>query len=108
MLAAKAYSDAGQAASALHTLALLQVHQAKAIKELHKGSSKPGLMQELRTETDLAFRATKVTVRALGQTMFTLEVQEWLWLNLIEMKEANKVRFLNVPISQAGLFGDTV
>lgn len=76
--------------------------------EEDKGSSEPGLMQKLRTATDLALRVTKVTVRALGQTMFTLEVQEWLWLNLTEMKEANKVRFLKVPISQDGLFGDTV
>ncbi len=31
-----------------------------------------------------------------------------LWLNLAEMKDANKARFLDAPISQAGLFGDTV
>lgn len=31
-LAAKAYSAAGQTASALHTMAILQVHQAKALK----------------------------------------------------------------------------
>ncbi len=51
-LAAKAYSAAGQAASALHAMAILQVHQAKALKEMHEGSSDPGLMQELRTVTD--------------------------------------------------------
>ncbi len=43
-LAAKAYSAAGQAASALHAMAILQVHQAKALKEMHEGSSDPGLM----------------------------------------------------------------
>ncbi len=68
-------------------MAILQVHQAKALKEMHEGSSDPGLMQELRTVTDLALRATKVTARS-------------------EMKD--KARFLNAPISQAGLFGDTV
>ncbi len=31
-LAAKAYSAAGQAASALHAMAILRVHQAKALK----------------------------------------------------------------------------
>ncbi len=31
-----------------------------------------------------------------------------LWLNLAEMKDVNKARFLNAPISQAGLYGDTV
>lgn len=41
--------------------------------------------------------------------MSALLIQEHhLWLNMAEMKEAEKVTFLNAPISQAGLFGDTV
>ncbi len=41
--------------------------------------------------------------------MSTMVVQErHLWLNLAEMKDADKARFLDAPISQAGLFGDTV
>ncbi len=51
-LAAKAYSAAGQAASALHAMAFLQVHQAKALKQVHEGSTDPGLMQQLRTATE--------------------------------------------------------
>ncbi len=66
-LTAKAYSAAGQAASALHAMAILQVHQAKALKQVHEGSTDPGLMQELRTATDFALRATKVTARSLGK-----------------------------------------
>ncbi len=108
-LAAKAYSAAGQAASALHAMAILQVHQAKALKQVHEGSTDPGLMQELRTATDLALRATKVTARSLGKAMSTMVVQErHLWLNLAEMKDVDKARFLDAPISQGGLFGDTV
>ncbi len=108
-LAAKAYSAAGQAASALHAMAILQVHQAKALKQVHKGSTDPGLMQELRTATDFALWATKVTARSLGKAMSTMVVQEHhLWLNLAEMMDADKARFLDAPISQAGLFGDTV
>ncbi len=108
-LTAKAYGAAGQAASALHAMALLQVHQAKALKQLHEGDADPGVMQELRTATDLALRATKVTARALGQTMSTLVVQErHLWLTLADMREADKHRFLDSPISQAGLFGEAV
>ncbi len=108
-LAAKAYSAAGQAASALHAMAILQVHQAKALKEMHEGSSNPGLMQELRTATDLALRATKVTARSLGKAMSTMVVQErHLWLDLAKMKDVDKARFLDAPISQAGLFGGTV
>ncbi|XP_051565130.1 uncharacterized protein LOC127447349 [Myxocyprinus asiaticus] len=108
-LTARAYGAAGQAVSALHAMALLQVHQAKALKELHEGSSDPGLMQELRSATDLALQATKVTARSLRQAMSTLVVQEHhLWLNLVEMGEVDKARFLDAPISQVGLFGNTV
>ncbi len=69
----------------------------------------PGVLQELRTATDLALRATKVTARALGQPMSTLVVQErHLWLTLADMRESDKHRFLDSPISQAGLFGEAV
>ncbi len=108
-LTAKAYGAAGQATSALHAMALLQVHQAKALKQLHEGGVDPGVLQELRTATDLTLRATKVTARALGQTMSTLVVQErHLWLTLADMRESDKHRFLDSPISQAGLFGEAV
>ncbi len=108
-LTAKAYSAAGQAASALHAMALLQVHQAKALKQLHEAGADPAGLQELRTATDLALWATKVTARALGQTMSTLVVQErHLWLTLADMRESDKHRFLDAPISQAGLFGEAV
>ncbi len=59
--------------------------------------------------TDFALRATKVTARSLWKAMSTMVVQErHLWLNLAEMKDVDKARFLDAPISQAGLFGDTV
>ncbi len=41
--------------------------------------------------------------------MSPMGVQErHLWLNLVEMKDVDKAHFLDAPISQAGLFGDTV
>ncbi len=56
-----------------------------------------------------ALRATKVTARSLGKAMSTMVVQErHLWLNLAEMKDVDKAHFLDAPISQGGLFGDTV
>ncbi|KAI2662325.1 Dihydroxy-acid dehydratase [Labeo rohita] len=107
-LAAKAYSAVSQAASALHAMAILQVHQAKALKELHQVGPGPRLMQELHTANDFALRATKVTAWSLGQVMSTMVVQEHhLLLNLAQMSDADKVRFLDTPISQAGLFSDT-
>ncbi len=90
-------------------MAILQVHQAKALKQVHEGSTDPGLMQELRMATDFALRATKVTSWSLGKAMSTMVVQErHLWLNLAEMKDVDKARFLDAPICQTGLFGDTV
>ncbi len=53
-LTAKAYSAAGQAASALHAMTILQVHRAKALKQMHESSTAPGMMQELCTATDFA------------------------------------------------------
>ncbi len=74
-LAAKAYSAVGQAASALHAMAILHVHQAKALKEMHEGSFDPGLIR-------------------LGKAMSTMVVQEHhLWLDLAEIKDVDKARF---------------
>ncbi len=102
-LAAKAYSAAGQAASALHAMAILQVHQAKALKQVHEGSTDLGLMQELRTGTDFALRVTKVMGRSLGKAMSTMVVQErHLWLNLVEMKDVDKAHFLDTPSPRQG------
>ncbi|XDV17794.1 hypothetical protein PO909_023611 [Leuciscus waleckii] len=85
----------GQAISALHAMAILQVHQAKVLRDMHEGRADPGLMQELRTAT--------------GQVMSTCVVQErHLWLNLVDMWEAERTRFLSSLISQAGLFGGAV
>ncbi len=109
-LAAKAYSAAGQAASALHAMAILQVHQAKALKQVHEGSTDLGLMQELRTATD--FRSTSEESHGAvpregdvhhGWSRSAISGSAWQ-----EMKDVDKARFLDAPISQGGLFGDTV
>ncbi|XDV37836.1 hypothetical protein PO909_007375 [Leuciscus waleckii] len=90
----------GDAASALHAMALLQVHQAKALHDMQGGGLDPGLLQELRA---------KVTAHSLRRAMSTLVVQKrHLWLTLADMREAEKNKLLNFPISQGGLFGDAV
>lgn len=49
-------------------------------------------MQELHMVTDLALWETKVTARALAQTMSTLVVQErHLWPNLAEMRDVDRL-----------------
>ncbi|KAI2643782.1 ORF V: Enzymatic polyprotein [Labeo rohita] len=90
-------------------MATLQVYQAQALKHLHEGGPDQGAMQELRATTDFTLRATKVMARSLGQVMSTVVVQErHLWLTLAQMADADKARFLDAPISQGGLFGNTV
>ncbi|XDV49855.1 hypothetical protein PO909_019027 [Leuciscus waleckii] len=56
-LTGKAYKACGKAASAVHAMALLQVHQAKALKDLHEGGHDPQVLHELCIATDLALRA---------------------------------------------------
>ncbi len=108
-LTGSAYRACGEVASALHAMALLQVHQAKALRDLHEGGQNLAVLLELRAATDLALRATKVTAQSLGRAMSMLVVQErHLWLGLTDMKEQEKVQFLNAPVSQIGLFGDAV
>lgn len=72
-------------------MVILQVYQAKVLRDLHKWGPNTEMMQELQLVTDYALRAMMVTPQALGQAMSTLMVQEWhLWLNLMEMRDAEK------------------
>ncbi len=90
-LAGKAFSAAGQAASALHMMAILQVYQAKLIKSLDEDGLDPEMFKELRRATDLALSATKVTARAIGRNMGNLVVLDrHLWLTLTELKNSEK------------------
>ncbi|KAL0183526.1 hypothetical protein M9458_019222, partial [Cirrhinus mrigala] len=92
-LAGRAYTSAGQAASALHSMAILQVFQAKLLAEADKSALDPATLMELRSTTDLALHATKA--QAIGRSLASLVVLD-------------KVTFLDVPVSPTGLFGPAV
>ncbi len=69
----------------------------------------PAAFNELHSVTDLALRATKMTTQAIGRSMASLVVLErHLWLNLTEMKYADKIPFLDSPVFPTGLFGPAV
>ncbi len=107
-LAGRAYSAAGQVASALHSMAVLQVFQAKMLANEGAGLDSASL-RDLRSATDLALRATKATAQAIGRSMSSLIVLEChLWLTMMEMKEEDKVSFLDAPVSSGSLFGPAV
>ncbi len=109
-LIGKSYIAAGQAGMALHTMAILQAYQADVLKEMDEGTGlTPEAVKTLRRATDLALRATKHTVRAVGRSMAgSVATECHLWLNLTEIREKKKVFLLDAPISHSGLFGEAV
>ncbi|KAI2659093.1 Transposon Ty3-G Gag-Pol polyprotein [Labeo rohita] len=109
-LVGKGYTAAGQAGACLHTMSVLQAYQADLLKELDEGEEiKDADIAEVRRTADLALRATKETVRAIGRSMAALVAAErHLWLTLSDMKEKDRVFLLDAPLSPSGLFGDSV
>ncbi|XDV29503.1 hypothetical protein PO909_032622 [Leuciscus waleckii] len=104
----RAFSAAGQAASALHTMATLQIFQADLLRK-DEGGPDAICVPDLRSATDLALRATKSAAQAIGRTMASLTVSErHLWLTLSEMAESERTAFLDAPLSATGLFGSSV
>ncbi len=109
-LIGKFYIAAGQAGIVLHTMAILQAYQADVLKEMAEdGGLIPEAVKELRKATDLALRATKHTARAVGRSMVgSVAAERHLWLNLMEIREKEKVFLLDAPIAQTRLFGEAV
>lgn len=58
-LADKAYATSGEALSSLHTMAVLQILQARVLKALDEGSTDLNTFRDLRAATDFALKATK-------------------------------------------------
>ncbi len=88
---------------------VLQVYQAKLLSAVDESEPDPATFRELRSATGLALRATKTTAQAIGRSMASLVVLErHLWLTLTEIKDADRVSFLDAPISPSGLFGPAV
>ncbi len=76
---------------------------------LDKSNPNPAAFNKLRSATNLALCATKMTAQAIGRSMASLVVLErHLCLNLREIKDADKVPFLNSPVSPTSLFGPAV
>ncbi len=104
-LAGRSYASAGQAASALHSMVVLQVYQAKLLSAIDKSEPDPATLRELGSATDLALRATKTTAQAIGRSMASLVVLErHLWLTLTEIKDVDKVSFLFFLLSTIFFF----
>ncbi len=52
-LAGRVYASAGQAASPLHSMAVLQVFQAKLLRSMDESNPNPTAFNELRSASDL-------------------------------------------------------
>ncbi|ROL49022.1 hypothetical protein DPX16_16637, partial [Anabarilius grahami] len=108
-LAGRGYTSAGQAASTLHSMAVLLVYQVKLLRDLDEAGHDSATFKELRSATDLALCATKTMAQVIGSSMASLVVLErHLWLNLTEIKDADRAVFLDSPVSPTGLFGPAV
>ncbi len=105
----KAYASDGEAASALHAMAVLQVFQAKLLQAAEGGALTAEATKDLRAATDFALMATKRAAQAVGKAMgFMVVLQRHLWLNLADLKEADRKVLLNALVTPSGLFGDAV
>ncbi|KAI2654735.1 Lamina-associated polypeptide 2, isoform alpha [Labeo rohita] len=106
----RAYAAAGQAVGALHTMAVLQAYQADLLKDLDKGQGlSPDEVTELRRTTDLALRATKQAVTAMGRSMGAMVVTErHLWVNLADLGKKERGFLPDAPVSPSELFGASV
>ncbi|KAL0166276.1 hypothetical protein M9458_038120, partial [Cirrhinus mrigala] len=108
-LASKVYSLAGEEASALHAMVVLQIFQAKLLQSLEGSAVTPDTVNDLRVVTDFALKATKHTTQAAGRTMgFMVVQQRHLWLNLVDLRDPDRKVLLNAPITPSGLFGNAV
>ncbi len=96
-------------ASALHAMAVLQVFQAKLLQAAEGGALTAEAIKDLRVATDFALMAMKRAAQAVGKAMgFMVALQRHLWLNLADLKEADRKVLLNAPVTPSGLFGDAV
>lgn len=87
--------------SDLHSIAVLQVFQAKMLKHLDEDGPDPEIFRELRSATGLALRAP----RSIGHSIpFVFELNRHLWFTLTDLKDAGKAIHLNAPMSPVGLF----
>ncbi|XDV32448.1 hypothetical protein PO909_003253 [Leuciscus waleckii] len=100
----------GEAVSALHAMAILQVMQAKLLKSMDgAASADAGVIRDLRSATDLALVATKRAAQAVGRSMgYLVVLHRHIWLTLSDVKDADRKTLLNAPITSTGLFGDAV
>ncbi len=108
-LANKAYAFDGEVASALPAMALLQVFQAKLLQAAEGGTLTVEAVKDLRAATDFTLMATKRAAQAMGKAMgFMIVLQRHLWLNLADLKDADRKVLLKAPVTPSGLFGDAV
>ena len=105
-----AFIAAGQAASALHSMAVLQILQADLLREWDEKGADQSIITDLRSAgLNLTLPATKSAAQAIGRSMASLTITErHLWLTLADMREAERAVFLNAPLSLSGLFGPAV
>lgn len=65
---------------------------------MNESSPVPAAFKDMCSTTDLALRATKMTAQLISRSMASLVVLErHNWLNLMQIKDAERTAFLNSP-----------
>ncbi len=85
----------------------------RCFRQNSRGALTAEATKDLHAATDFALMATKRAAQAVGKAMgFMVVLQRHLWLNLADLKEANRkvllTLTLNAPVTPSGLFGDAV
>ncbi len=107
-LANKAYASDGEVAFALLAMVVLQVFQAKLLQAAEGRALTFEAVKGLRAVTDFALIAMKRAAQAVGKAMCFMVLQRHLWLNLADLKEADRKVLLNALVTPSGLLGDAV
>lgn len=82
-------------------MAVLQVFQAKLLRNMDESGPSPDAFKEVHT--DLVLRGTEATTQAICKATANLVV-----LNLRVIRDADRVAFLESPVSPKRLFGPAV
>ncbi|KAL0147015.1 hypothetical protein M9458_057539, partial [Cirrhinus mrigala] len=73
-------------------MVVLQVYQAKLLRGMDESGPDLTAFKDLRSTTNLALCATKMTAQAIGRSMASLVVLEcYLWLTLTEIEVVDNV-----------------
>ncbi len=105
-LANRAYAAAGQAGSALHTMVVLQMLQAKLLCGMDESGQDSNTFKEQQMTGSVCNESNGAGNRQSMANLVVLECH--LWLYLTEIRDPEKMAFLDSPVSPKGLLSSAM